>query len=44
MILEHAFEGGSAEAVTFERDGRTAETAFNQQMFFFAVSGKEIEE
>ena len=42
--LRSLAQGGNAEAVAFERDGRTVETAFNQQMFFFAVSGKEIEE
>ena len=42
--LRSLAQGGSAEAVAFERDGRAVETAFNQQLFFFAVSWKEIEE
>ena len=42
--LRSLAQGGSAESMTFERDGRTVETAFNQQLFFLAVSGKEIEE
>ena len=42
--LRSLAQGGSAEAVAFERNGRTVATAFNQQLFFLAVSGKEIEE
>jgi len=42
--LRSLARGGSAESMTFERDGRTVETAFNQQLFFLAVSGKVIEE
>ena len=42
--LRSLAQGGSAESMAFERDGRTVETAFNQQLFFLAVSGKEIEE
>ena len=34
---------GNEEVVEFERDGRTIQTAFNQKLFFFAVSGKEME-
>ena len=42
--LRSLAQGGSAESMAFELDGRTVETAFNQQLFFLGVSGKEIEE
>ena len=34
---------GDGEVVEFEREGRTIQTAFRQGLYFFAVSGKEIE-
>lgn len=34
---------GDQEVVEFERNGRIVQTAFGQNLFFFAVSGKEIE-
>ena len=41
--LKSLAQVGNEEVVEFERDGRTIQTAFGQKLFFFAVSGKEIE-
>ena len=41
--LKSIAQSGDQEVVEFERNGRTVQTAFRQKLFFFAVSGKEIE-
>ena len=41
--LKSFTQSGNEEVVEFERNGRTIQTAFSQKLFFFAVSGKEIE-
>lgn len=34
---------GNEEVVEFQREGRNIQTAFKEKLFFFAVSGKEVE-
>ena len=41
--LKSFAQSGDQDVVKFERNGRTIQTAFKQKLFFFAVSGKEIE-
>ena len=41
--LKSFTHSGDQDVVKFERNGRTIQTAFKQKLFFFAVSGKEVE-